>query len=180
VKTSSTRKPDAAHVRAVLKSRAKELARTPEIEDENMRLVEIVEFTLGQEHYAFPSSDVQEVFHLTEITPLPSVPPFVLGVTNVRGRILSVIDIRRLLDFGDTGLTNLNQAIILQSGGMELAVLADKVVGVYASDEDKWQPTLPTLIGRREEYLKGVTKDRTVVLDARKLLQSEDLLVGGN
>lgn len=169
-----------AHVRAVLKTRAKELARPVETEDGDVQPVEIVEFTLGQEHYAFPSSEVQEVFHLTEITPLPSVPPFVLGVTNVRGRILSVIDIRRLLDFGDTGLTNLNQAIILHSEGMELAVLADAVVGVYASDENKWQTTMPTLIGKREEYLKGVTAERVVVLDAEKLLRSEDMLVGGD
>jgi purine-binding chemotaxis protein CheW len=162
----------------VLRSRAKELARPVEVEDEDGQLVEIVEFTLGQEHYAFPSSEIQEVFHLTEITPLPSVPPFVLGVTNVRGRILSVIDIRRLLDFGDTGLTNLNQAIIIQSERMELAVLADAVVGVYASDQGKWQTTMPTLTGKREEYLKGVTAERVVVLDAEKLLKSEDMLVG--
>jgi purine-binding chemotaxis protein CheW len=178
VSTSPIRKPDAAHVRAVLKSRAKELARLAEAEDDNVQPVEIVEFTLGQEHYGFPSAQVREVFHLTEITPLPSVPPFVLGVTNVRGRILSVIDIRRLLDFGDTGLTNLNQAIILKSQDMELAVLADAVVGVYTSDRNKWQLTLPTLIGKREEYLKGVTPTRVVVLDAQKLLRSEDVLVG--
>lgn len=176
--SSARNKPDAARVRTVLKDRARELARPAEAEDDNVQPVEIVEFTLGQERYGFPSSEVREVFHLTEITPLPSVPPFVLGVTNVRGRILSVLDLRRLLDFGDTGLTNLNQAIILQSEGMELAVLADTVVGVYASDSDKWQLTLPTLIGKREEYLKGVTPNRVVVLDAQKLLKSEDVMVG--
>jgi purine-binding chemotaxis protein CheW len=177
VKTQTTPGIDAS-VLAVLRARARELAKPPVTEDESVRLVEIVEFTLGPEHYAFPSSTVREVFHLTEITPLPSLPPFVLGVTNVRGRILSVIDIRRLLEFGDTGLTNLNRAIILSSGGMELAVLADEVVGVYASDSDKWQKTMPTLVGKREAYLGGVTKDRVVVLDAEKLLESRDLLVG--
>jgi purine-binding chemotaxis protein CheW len=167
-----------ASARAILKSRAKELARPLETEDSGVQLVEIVEFTLGHEHYAFPSSLVREVFHLTEVTALPSLPPFVLGVTNVRGRILSVIDIRRLLDFGDTGLSNLSRAIILSGAGMELAVLADEVVGVYASDADKWQSKLPTLVGKREHYLWGVTNDRVVVLDAKKLLESEDLLVG--
>jgi purine-binding chemotaxis protein CheW len=137
-----------------------------------------VEFRLGQERYAFPSSEVREVFPLTELTMLPSLPPFVLGVANVRGRILSVIDIRRLLDFGDTGLTNLHRAIILYGNGMELAVLADEIVGVHASDADKWQRSLPTLSGRREEYLKGVTREQVVVLDAAKLLASRDLLVG--
>ena len=61
---------------------------------------------------------------------------------------------------------------------MELAVLADEVVGVYASDSDKWQTTMPTLVGKRAAFLAGVTKDRVVVLDAEKLLASKDLLVG--
>ena len=178
MKSGTAPKPDSSHVHAVLRERARELAKPKEVEDPGMRLVELVEFRLGQEHYAFPSSEVREVFPLTEITTLPSLPPFVLGVANVRGRILSVIDIRRLLDFGDTGLTNLNRAIILYGNGMELAVLADQIVGVYASDADKWQRSLPTLSGRREEYLKGVTKEQVVVLDAAKLLASRDLLVG--
>ncbi len=164
--------------RAMLKTRARELAKRPAEEDASVRLVDIVEFTLGLERYAFPSSTVREVFHLTEITPLPSLPPFVLGITNVRGRILSVIDIRRLLDLGDKGLSNLNRAIILYDGSMELAVLADEVVGVYASDSNKWQKTMPTFVGKCEEYLGGVTKDRVVVIDVEKLLKSKDLLVG--
>lgn len=163
---------------AILRARAKELAKPPASEDPNVRLVEIVEFTLGPERYAFPASLVREVFHLTEITPLPGVPPFVLGVANLRGRILSVIDIRRFFGLGGMGLTNLNRAIVLRSGGMELAVLADEVVGAYSSDSAKWQKTVPTLVGRREEFLEGVTEDRVVVLDAEKLLQSKDLLVG--
>lgn len=178
MKSATTKKRRATTANSVLKARAKELAKPPVSEDQSVDLVEIVEFTLGPEHYAFPSSLVSEVFRLVEITPLPSLPPFVMGVTNVRGRILSVVDIRRLLDFGDTGLTNLNRAIILSDGDMEVAVLADEVTGVYTSDSEKWQKSLPTLVGKREAYLRGVTKDRVVVLDAEKLLRSKDLLVG--
>ena len=173
-----TERVTGAAVNEVLKARARELAKPPAMADDSVRPVEIVEFTLGTEHYAFPSTLVREVFHLTEITPLPSLPPFVLGVTNVRGRILSVVDLRRLLEFGDTGLTNLNRAIILTDGNMELAVLADEVVGVYASDADKWQRTLSTFLGKRAAFLAGVTKERVVVLDAARLLASKDLLVG--
>src|SRR5512139_2066840 len=108
---------------AVLRARARELARPPAQEDPSVRMVEIVEFTLGAERYAFPASAVREVFNLTEITPLPSVPAFVMGVTNLRGRILSVIDVRRLLELGGVGLTNLNRAIVLHHDDMELAVL---------------------------------------------------------
>jgi len=164
-------------VREILRRRARELAKAPDAEMGGARLMEILEFSLGPERYAFETSFVREVFPLTEITPLPGVPPYILGVVNVRGRILSVMDIRRLLDFANVGLTNLNKAIILHNGDMELAVLADEVAGVYAIDGDEGQRALATLSGRREEYLKGVTQDRVVVLDAEKLLASEDLLV---
>jgi purine-binding chemotaxis protein CheW len=176
----SAQEPDMQSTRAILRSRAEELARIPETQASGAHPVEILEFTLGQEHYAFPSSCIREVFPLTEITLLPGVPSHILGVVNVRGRILSVMDIRRLLEFANVGLTNLSNAIILSSGSMELAVLADEVMGVYAIDMDDIQRTLPTLSGNREQYLMGVTIDRVVVLDAEKLLASEDLLVRGD
>jgi purine-binding chemotaxis protein CheW len=171
-------KETTASARAILRARAEQLAIPPEeTRAHGARLLEILEFTLGKERYAFASSCVREVFPLTEITPLPGLPAHVLGVVNVRGRILSVMDIRRLLDFGNVGLTNLNKAIILHHGDMELAVLADEVTGVYAIDAEEGQRTLPTLSGNQEAYLHGVTKDRVVVLDAEKLLASKDLLV---
>lgn len=167
-----------ASVKAILRKRAEELARPlTDLTARRVELLEILEFTLGKERYAFPSSFVREVFPLAEITPLPGLPSYVLGVVNVRGRILSVMDIRRLLEFANVGLTNLNKAIILYNGEMELAVLADEVTGVYGVDLDEGQHTLPTLSGTRERYLQGVTKDRVVVLSAEKLLASEDLLV---
>ncbi len=164
---------------AILRARAEQLARLPEDEGRGAQLMEILEFALGKERFAFPSLCVREVFPLTEITYLPGLPPHVLGVVNVRGRILSVMDIRRLLEFGNVGLTNLNKAIILHHGDMELAVLADEVTGVYAIDIDEGQHTLPTLTLSQGAYLRGVTKDRVVVLDAEKLLASKDLLVNG-
>jgi len=73
---------------AILRSRAEQLAKPLEAKVQGTRLLEILEFTLGKERYAFASSCVREVFPLTEITPLPGLPAHVLGVVNVRGRIL--------------------------------------------------------------------------------------------
>lgn len=174
---ASVQETDNTSVRSILRNRARELAKPAETRIRGAHLIEILEFTLGQERYAFPSSYVREVFPLTEITPLPGLPSHVLGVVNVRGRILSVMDIRRLLEFPNVGLTNLNKAIILHCADMELAVLADEVTGVYVVDMDEGQTTLPTLSGTREDYLQGVTKERVVVLDAGKLLASPELLV---
>ena len=171
---------EAWSAREVLRRRAEELARPPEAPVVGARLTEILEFTLGRERYAFPSSCVREVFRLSEITPLPGLPAHILGVINVRGRILSVVDIRRLLELPSTGLSNLNKAIILRSREMELAVLADEVRGVQVIDADDEAGVLPTLSAKQAQYLKVVTRDRVAVLDGEKLLASRDLVVDGS
>jgi purine-binding chemotaxis protein CheW len=166
-----------AAARAILKSRADELARPLEERTTGTRVLDVLEFSLARERYAFPATCVREVFRLTEITSLPGLPAYILGVINVRGRILSVMDIRRFLDFADRGLSNLTTAIVLQHGGMELAVLADEVVGAYSIDMSDEQPTLPTLSKKQEEYLRGITADRIAVLDAEKLLSAPEIIV---
>jgi len=101
----------------------------------------------------------------------------VLGVINVRGQILSVIDIKKFFDLPEKGLTDLNKVIIVNSDSMQLGVLADVILGVREIAEEDIQPSLPTLTGIRAEYLIGVAKERLVVLDARKLLSDGNIVV---
>jgi len=60
---------------------------------------------------------------------------------------------------------------------MEFGILADTILGVRNMPLGDLQPSLPTLTGIREEYLRGVTRERVVVLDARKLLSDEKIIV---
>ena len=62
------------------------------------RLVEVLEFELSGERYAVATSFVTEVFPLVSFTELFCTPPFVLGITNLRGRIVSIVDLRRFFD----------------------------------------------------------------------------------
>jgi len=112
-----------------------------------------------------------------QLTPLPGTPVFVLGIINIRGEILSVIDIKKFFELPDKGLTDLNKVIVLQSENMLFGILADTIVGARQIPLTAIQPSLPTLTGIREEYLKGVTAERTVVLDAEKLLADEKITV---
>lgn len=159
----------------ILTARAKLFALEPK-EETAEDFLEVVEFLLAYETYGVESSFIREVFPLKELTPLPGTPAYILGVTNVRGKILSVIDIKKFFDLPEKGLTDLNKLIILQSNGMEFGILADVIVGVRSIRADGLQTTLPTLSGIRAEYLKGVTKERVVVLDALKLLSDDKLM----
>lgn len=169
--------PDAEQTRRILKARAQALAREPGKTEAGAERLEVVEFLLAHETYAIESRHVREIFPLENLTPLPGTPVFVLGIINMRGEILSVIDIKKFFELLDKGLTDLNKVIVLQSENMLFGILADAIVGTRQIPLTAIQPSLPTLTGIREEYLKGVTAERTVVLDAAKLLADEKITV---
>ncbi|MBZ0090624.1 MAG: chemotaxis protein CheW [Sulfuricellaceae bacterium] len=169
--------PTPEETRRILKSRAQALSRRIGPTEASGEHLEVVEFVLAQERYAVESQHVRDVYPLEQLTPVPCTPPFVLGIVNLRGEILSVIDIKKFFDLPEKGLTDLNKVIVLESGKMRFGILADVIVGVHRIPVADIQPSLPTLTGIREEYLKGVTPDRTVILDAEKLLADERIIV---
>ena len=169
--------PTAAETQRILQARARALAREPVPTEAADERIEVVEFLLAHECYAIESSYVREVFPLENLTPLPCTPPFVLGIVNLRGEIVSVIDVRKFFDLAQTGLPDLNKVIVLESADMVFGILADAILGVRRLPLADIQPSLPTLTGIREKYLKGITPERTVVLDAGKLLADEDIVV---
>ncbi len=172
--------PPPEKIREILKARAKALAKEENDKDGGGSNIEIVEFILASESYGIELSYVSEVYPMRELTPLPGTLPFVLGIINVRGRIVSILDIRKFFDLPEKGLTDFNKVIILQGHNMELGLLTDVLVGVRKIPASELQPSLPTLTGIREQYLKGVTKERVVVLDAEKLLADKKIIVHDN
>jgi purine-binding chemotaxis protein CheW len=161
----------------ILRSRAKVLSQEPKKEYRDQESIEILEFTLAYEQYGVESSFIHEVYPLKTLTQLPCTPPFVLGIINVRGKILSVIDIKKFFDLPEKGLTDLNKVIILNSGSMYFGILADAITGIREIPLRILQSTLPTLKGIRGEYLKGITEERTIILDAQKLLSDKNIIV---
>jgi purine-binding chemotaxis protein CheW len=168
--------PDPAMVRGILRERARELARETEKAPAG-ESIEVVEFLLSYEKYGIEASYVRELAPLKELTPVPCTPAFVLGIGNVRGRIISVIDIKKFFDLPEKGLTDLNKLIILRLGQMEFGVLADVISGVRTVYVDELQAAPPTFTGPRLEYLRGITKERVAILDAVRLLSDKQIIV---
>jgi purine-binding chemotaxis protein CheW len=168
--------PSPEERKRILKARADLLARPYEAVQVG-EVIEIVEFMLADEHYGLESNFVREVYPLKDYTPLPCTPPFVLGLLNARGRIISVIDIKKFFDMPEKGISDLNKVIIIHDHNMEFGILADSILGVRDIALRDIQPPLPTLTGIRKEYLRGVTGERMVVLDAKKLLADKHVIV---
>lgn len=159
----------------ILRDRARVLAREPERAPEG-EFFEIVEFTLAGERYGLESSYVQEVYPLKDYTPVPCTPPFVLGLVNVRGRIISVVDLEKFFGMPEVGISDTKTVIIVRHEKMEFGIVADSIVGVRTVSVGEMQPVPSTLSGIRG-FFKGITKERAVVLDAIKLLTDKNIVV---
>lgn len=168
--------PNPEERKLILKKRAEMLAREKE-KKVDADSFEVVEFLLAKEHYGIESHFIREVYPLKDFTPLPGVPRFVVGLINVRGRILSVVDIKKFFDMPDIGISDLNKVIIINNDTMEFGILADAILGVRNIAVNELGPPLPTLTGIREEFLKGVTTERMVILDAARILTDNNIVV---
>ncbi len=163
--------------RMTLRARAKALARELKTDGSEQARIDVIEFVVASEKYAIESSYVREIYPLKELTLVPGTPAFVLGVINVRGQIVSVVDPKQFFGLPEKGLTDLNKVILISDGRMEFGLLADAVLGLRHVPLKELQPSLPTLTGMRAELLKGVTSERLVILDAARLLSDKSLLV---
>ena len=166
-----------AEAERILRARAHTLARVPRPAPAADTMLELLEFRLASERYALETRHVQDVHPLRELTPLPCTPPFVLGIVNVRGRILPVLDLKKFFDLPERGLTDLHRIILVRGNGLELGLLADVIVGVRSMAANDLQPSLPTLSGIRADYLKGVSVERLVVLDLDRILSDPKIIV---
>jgi purine-binding chemotaxis protein CheW len=139
--------------------------------------LEVLVFNLSGELYAIESRYVAQVLPLARYTPLPGTPAYVLGIVNVRGHIVSVLDLRVLFDLPSGGLSDKNFLAVLQSPEMEFGLLIDRVLGVTRIRYDSVQAELANLSGIREAYLLGVTAEQWTVLDGARLLGDPSLRV---
>ena len=166
-----------AEAETILKNRAQELAQKTSDKDNGFEELSVVEFQIAHEVYALELNRVRIVHPLKDLTFIPGTPGFIRGVINLRGEIISVVDLRVFFDLPDQGITDLSQVIIIASEEMEFGVLADEILGTSSIPASAIQTSLPTLTGIREEYLKGVTGDRVVVLDGEKILSDEKMVL---
>ena len=168
---------DESITRAIFKTRAEALARENHDEALAADFLDVVAFMLGQERYGIESRYVREVYPLIELVTLPGTPPFVLGIVNIRGQVLSVIDLGMLFDLPPRGVGEYDRIIVLHNDEMEFGLLGTAILGLTRIPRDALQPSLPTLTGIREKFLLGVTRDRMAVLNAEKLLSDSSIVV---
>ncbi len=159
----------------ILDERARTLAR-PQTHADETPGEELVVFQLGEATYGLPARTVHEVYPLNRFTPLPSTPPFIVGLVNVRGRLLTALDLRPLLHLEAAAPQSGALLLIVGSKNIEIALLADAVLDVRRMVGDP-APTLSSMAGNGTPWLHGVDQHFTLLIEPEQLLADPRLLV---
>lgn len=163
-------------LRKALEERARLLAQPPAAE-ETGRAIPVVSFRLGEEQYAIEVGYVEGIHPLQEWTPVPGAPDFCLGVVNLRGRIISVVDLHAFLGLGRVPSDGDVQIIAVNVDGLEVGLLASEVRSIGSLLLEKLAPVLPTTSRVAAEYARGVTPEMVVLLDLPALLRDRRMIV---
>lgn len=169
--------PPADRKASILRQRALALANIRDVSAEEESRVEFLQFSIAYEHYGLTLDLIQEVTLLRDYARMPCTPRYILGVINLRGTMVSILDLRQLFGLPRKGLTYQNKVIVLRDQSMTIGVLGDELRGVRTLAVSRLQPPLPTHSGKQLEYLKGLTPDGTALLDAAKVLGDKALIV---
>lgn len=143
----------------------------------NDPVIQLVTFRLKDETYGINVMHVQEVLRVTEIAPVPGAPDYVLGIINLRGNVVTVIDTR--LRFGLTAgeLTDSSRIVIIESEKQVVGILVDAVAEVVELKES--QIDAAPNVGNEENsrYIQGIAtmgEVLLIVVDLHKLLTDEE------
>ncbi len=145
---------------------------------ENDPVLQWVTYYLQDEIYGINVIQVQEVLRITEITPVPGSPDYVLGIINLRGSVVTVIDTRRRFNLMPKESDDLTRIIIVEINGVVIGMLVDsvaEVVYLHQSDIDS-PPTINSDDNSR--FIQGVVNREDgllILIDVNKLLAEEEI-----
>ncbi len=137
-------------------------------------------FTLGNEEYGVPVLKVREIIKVMDITPVPQMPDHVLGVINLRGKVIPVIDLRRKFGFAGTEYSERTCIIVadvdLTPARVMMGIVVDSVSEVLNVTEAEIDET-PDFGGQHTtDYMLGLAKVKNsvkILLDLDRVLGSE-------
>lgn len=175
VECDGNHSPD--EVERILRERAAALA-TPLPEVRNpTALLDLLVVTIAGERYGIETAYALEVMPVRDLTPVPCTPPCVLGVVNHRGRILPILDVRRVFDLPGEGAAEGGQVVAVQAMGMTFGIFVEVVAGTVRVAAQEVSPPPAALTGKQQSIIRGVTKEIIAVLDLEALARDPRITV---
>ncbi len=137
-------------------------------------------FTLGQEAYAIDILKVQEIRGYDAVTPIANTPAYIKGVTNLRGNIVPIVDLRLRFNVGQASYNEFTVVIILGVGARVVGIVVDGVSDVVAlrAQDVRPAPQFNSVFDTR--YLSGLAmigEQMLIMVDIEQLIRSSDLML---
>lgn len=136
-----------------------------------------VTFKLEGELYGINVIQVQEVLRVTEIAPVPGAPDYVLGIINLRGNVVTVIDTRRRFMLSEREIDDNTRIVIIEVMGQIVGLLVDGVAEVVYLRESEVESAPDVGNDESSKYIQGVVSRETgllIMVDVNKLLSTEE------
>jgi purine-binding chemotaxis protein CheW len=133
-------------------------------------------FAVGDTQFSIPLSNTLEIGHQPDITPLPNLPKWVLGISNIRGEIISLINFRAFLGIPSSGANGERRFIIIHNQKIKVGIIVDRIMGILSLDPSDGEiQSNPYRKGEIANYIQGAAvsgESVTNILDIDKLLSS--------
>ena len=145
---------------------------------EQKRTSQFVGFQIDDQQYAFRIEQIREIVILDHVTPTPQVADFVEGVSNLRGAIIPIINLRKLLGLEPRPSDKETRTIVVNVGQRTMGCTVDTVSQVIRLPEHSIQPAPATVTADGANYISGFAKlddQLVIVLDIDRLLAPERL-----
>ncbi|MFO1077778.1 MAG: chemotaxis protein CheW [Planctomycetota bacterium] len=137
------------------------------------RTFQVVSFHIGDEEYGVDIMAVQEIILVGVITQVPEVPEHVLGVINLRGNVIPIMNLRKRFGMPERAADENTRIVVMNLGGRTVGAVVDGVREVLRLAHEETSPAPASLGGAGREYVIGLArrKDRLLVLlDMARLL----------
>lgn len=157
----------------LLRERARQYARQDEKIEILGTLKQFFCFRLGQEWYVIEMGFLQETIPSVRISRLPRSKEFLLGMMNVRGNLVLMVDLARLLHVGATQVDERSKVVLLKTGEDITGFPVDEIQEVIELDTGRAQDSIATIKGIEAEFIKGLFrhKDKYLVwIDIERVL----------
>jgi purine-binding chemotaxis protein CheW len=141
------------------------------------KIVELATFYVGDALCGMDILKVQEINKLMQMTKVPQAPEYVVGILNLRGQIVTIIDLGLKLGLGATDISQDPRNIIVNSAGGHVGLLVRKISDVVSADMEKQESAPANMRGIQGDYFTGVYKTENNligILNIDKVLSIED------
>ncbi len=139
---------------------------------------QVVSFRIGKERFGVPIESVQEIVRVPEITAVPEMPLFVDGVINLRGKIISIIDLGKRLKMEGASRAKSNRILVVEVENKVVGLLVDGVSSILRIPPESVEPAPDMVSTVAADYILGVGKlpdTLIILLSLKKILRPEEI-----